>query len=170
MNNKKTVWESERISQTSGKIFSTIWSKMLSTSSAEELSGSLSWKKPFFQCLPNFALKILRLSPKSFSKVFKTAFQLSGGKLWGLIQKKDVILANSENWANFFLDFSLTFSGSLSKLREKHRWKKSFFLKKAVFFRSFPTIYQKFQDLPPIFFNGLSNVPFQCPDELCLAN
>ena len=61
--NKKTVWDSERISQTSGKIFSTIWSKMLSRSSAEKLSGIFSWKKSFFHCFPNFALTIFRLSP-----------------------------------------------------------------------------------------------------------
>ena len=123
--NKQIVWEIERFSQTSGKIFSTIWSKMLSRSSAEELSGSFSWKKSFFHCLPNIALKILRLSPKSFTRIVKTTFQLSGGKLWGLIQKKDVILANSENWANFFLEFSQTFSSRLSKLLHSSRSEKN---------------------------------------------
>ena len=82
---------------------------------------------------------------------------MSGGKLWGLFQTKDVILANSENWANFFLEFSLTFSSSLSKLlhssrSEKNTVEKNFFWKKLIFCRSFQTFYQNFQDLLPFFF------------------
>ena len=82
---------------------------------------------------------------------------MSGGKLWGLFQTKDVFLANSNYWANIFLEFSLKFLFSLSKLlhsrrSEKHRWKSPFFWKKLIFFRSFPPFYQKFRDLPPTFF------------------
>ena len=83
---------------------------------------------------------------------------MSGGKLWGLFQTKDVIFANSKNWANFFLEFSLTFSSSLSKLLHSSRSEKNivekilFFWKKLIFFRSFPTFYQKFQDLSTNFF------------------
>ena len=81
---------------------------------------------------------------------------MSGGKLWGLFQTKDVILANSENWANIFLEFSLKFLFSLSKLlhssrSEKNIVEKVFFFEKTHFFRSFPAFYQKFQDLPPFF-------------------
>ena len=82
---------------------------------------------------------------------------MSGGKLWGLFQTKDVILANSKNWANFFLEFSLKFSSSLSKLlhsrrSEKNIVERSLFFEKTRFFRSFPTFYQNFQDFPPTFF------------------
>ena len=82
---------------------------------------------------------------------------MSGGKLWGLFLTKDVILANSENWANFFLEFLLKFLFSLSKLLHSRRSEKNivenvFFLKKLIFFRSFPPFYQNFQDVPPIFF------------------
>ena len=83
---------------------------------------------------------------------------MSGGKLWGLFLTKDVILANSENWANFFLEFSLKFLFSLSKLLHSRRSEKNivekvlFFWKNSFFFRSFPPFYQNFQDLPPIFF------------------
>ena len=82
---------------------------------------------------------------------------MSGGKLWGFFLSKDVILANSKNWANFFLEFSLRFLFSLSKLlhsrrSEKNIVEKVLFLKKPIFFRSFPPFYQNFQDLPPIFF------------------
>ena len=82
---------------------------------------------------------------------------MSGGKLWGLFQTKDVIFANSENWANFLVEFSLKFLFSLSKLlhssrSEKNIVQKDLFFEKTHFFRSFPPFYQNFQDLPPIFF------------------
>ena len=83
---------------------------------------------------------------------------MSGGKVWGLFQTKDVILTDSENWANFFLEFSLTFSSSLSKLLHSSRSekniveKKFFFEKKLIFCRSIQTFYQNFQDLLPFFF------------------
>ena len=82
---------------------------------------------------------------------------MPGGELWGLSQKKDVILPNSENWAKFYLEFSLTCSSSLSKLLHSRRSEKNIvedilFFEKTLFFRSFPTFYQKFQDLPPTFF------------------
>ena len=64
---------------------------------------------------------------------------------------------NSENWANFFLEISQTFSSSLSKLLHSSRSEKNIaenilFFEKTHFFRSFPTFYQNFQDLLPIFF------------------
>ena len=104
------------------------------------------------RCVENF-----QTFAKSFSRVVKTAFLMSGGKLWGLFQTKDVILANSENWANFFLEFSLKFLFSLSKLLHSRRSEKNIvenglFFEKTHFFRSFPSFYQNFQDLPPIFF------------------
>ena len=83
---------------------------------------------------------------------------MSGGKLWGLFQTKDVILANSKNWAKFNLEFSLTFSSSLSKLLHSSRSEKNivekilFFWKNLNFCRSFQTFYQNFQDLLPFFF------------------
>ena len=83
---------------------------------------------------------------------------MSGGKLWGLFQTKDVILAKSKNWANFFPEFSLTFPSSLSKLLHSSRSEKNivekilFFWKKLIFCRSFQTYYQKFQDLLPFLF------------------
>ena len=83
---------------------------------------------------------------------------MSGGKLWGLFQTKDVILANSKKWANFFLEFLLKFLFSLSKLLHSRRSEKNIvekficFLKKLIFFRSVPPFYRKFQDLPPTFF------------------
>ena len=82
---------------------------------------------------------------------------MSGGKLWGLFQTKDAILAYSKYWANFFLEFSLTFSSSLSKLLNSGRTEKNIvenilFFWKNSFFLSSPTFYQKFQDFPPTFF------------------
>ena len=83
---------------------------------------------------------------------------MSGGKLWGLFQTKDVIFANSEKWGNFLVEFSPKFPFSLSKLLHFSRSEKNivqkdlFFLKKLIFFRPFPPFYQNFQDLPPIFF------------------
>ena len=82
---------------------------------------------------------------------------MSGGKLWGFFLTKDVILANSDNWANFFLQFSLKFLFSLSKLlhsrrSEKNTVEKALFFEKTHFFQSFPPVYRNFQDLPPTFF------------------
>ena len=82
---------------------------------------------------------------------------MSGGKLWGLFQTKYVILANSENWANFFLEFSLTFSSSLSKVlhsspSEKNIIEKIFFLKKTHFLSIISNILSKLSGPSTIFF------------------
>ena len=112
---------------------------------------------------------------QSFIRVVKTAFQMSGGKLWELFQKKDVILANSEKWANFFLEFSLKFLQFVKLLHssrsEKNNFEKvPFFSKKTFFFDHFQHFIKNFRTFHQLFSSGLSNVPFQCPDELCLAN
>ena len=112
---------------------------------------------------------------KSFSRVVKTAFQMSGGKLWGLFLTKDFILANSENWANFFLEFSLKFLFSLSKLlhsrrSEKNIVEKVLFFEKLIFFDHFHHFIKIFRTFHQFFSSRLSNVSFQCPDKLCLGN
>ena len=90
---------------------------------------------------------------------------MSGGKLWGLFQTKDVLLGNSENWANFFLEFSQYILLSLSKLLHFRRSEKNIsenflYFEKFHFLRSFPTFYQKFQDFPPIFFIRVVKLAF----------
>ena len=55
--NKQIVWEIERFSQTSDKIFSTIWSKLHSRSPAEKLSGNLSWKKILLPLSPKLCVE-----------------------------------------------------------------------------------------------------------------
>ena len=70
--NKFRKWK--RISQTSGKTYRKSGQNCNLNSPAEKLSGNCSWKNSFFHCFPNFALKIFRLSPTSFSRVVKTAF------------------------------------------------------------------------------------------------
>ena len=155
--NKQTIWESERISQTSGKIFSTIWSKLHSRSPAENCQELFLEKNP-----SSIVSRTLRWRFLDFRQKFQQGCQncvlAVRRKIVGIVpEKKEVNLANSENGANFFLEISVKFSSNLSKLLnssrlEKNIVEKTLFFEKPHFFRSFPTFYQKFQDLPPIFF------------------
>ena len=83
---------------------------------------------------------------------------MSGGKLWGLFLTKDVILANSENWANYFLEFSLKFLFSLSKLLHSRRSEKNmvekvlFFWKNSFFFDHFHHFIKTFRTFHQVFF------------------
>ena len=87
-------------------------------------------------------------------------------KIVGIVpEKREVNLANSENGANFFLENSVKFSSNLSKLLhssrlEKNIFENTLFFEKPLFFRSFPTFYQKFQDLPPTFFIRVVKLAF----------
>ena len=102
---------------------------------------------------------------QSFIMVVKTAFQMFGGKLWGLFQTKDVILAKSEKWANFFLEFSLSFF-SLSKLlhssrSEKNNVEKGLFFQKTCFFSIISNILSEISGPSTNFFHqGCQTCPF----------
>ena len=154
--NKKTVWDSERISQTSGKIFSTIWSNCileplrkkcqeicLEKNPSSVVSRTLRWKfldfrQNFHQvcqnCVSDVRRKTVRIVPdkrryscnfRKMSKLFPRIF----AKVSSVCQNCCFLAA-----------------------QRKTTLKKFFFSKKLVLFRSFPTFYQKFQDLPPTFF------------------
>ena len=133
-------------------------------------------KKILHPLFPELCVENFWTFAKSFSRVVKTAFQMSGGKLRRMFQTKDVILANSEKWANFFLEFLLKFFFSLSKLLHSRRSEKNivekflFFWKNSFFFDHFHHFLENFRTFHQLFSSGLSNVPFQCPDELCLGN
>ena len=154
--NKKTVWDSERISQTSGKIFSTIWSNCildplrkkcqeicLEKNPSSIVSRTLRWKfldfrQKFHQgcqnCVSDVRRKFVRIVPdkrrysckfRKMSKLFPRIF----AKVSSVCQNCCILAA-----------------------QRKTTLKKFFYSKKTRFFRSFPTFYQKFQDLPPSFF------------------
>ena len=105
--------------------------------------------------------RTLRWKFLDFRQKFQQGCQNCVSDVWRktvrIIPDKSVIFANSENWANFLLEFSLKFLFSLSKLLHSSRSEKNIvenglFFEKTHFFRSFPSFYQNFQDLPPIFF------------------
>ena len=173
--NKKPVWVSERISQTSGKIFSTIWSNCildplrkkcqeicLEKNPSSVVSRNLRWKfldfrQKFHQCCQNRVSddrrKTVRIVPDKrrysckFRKMTKL-FSRSSAKVSSVCQNCCILAAQRKTTLKKFL----------------------FFQKTRFFFRSFPTFYQNFRTFHQLFSSGLSNVPFQCPDELCLAN
>ena len=104
---------------------------------------------------------------------FRQKFQQGCQNCVSDVRRKTVrIVPDKRRYSCHFRKMSQFFSRIIAKvssvcqnccilaLREKHRWKSSFFLQKLIFYQSFPTFYQKFQDLQPTFFIRVVKLAF----------
>ena len=119
--------------------------------------------------------RVLDFCQKNSAGLSKLPFSCPEENCENCSRKKTLFLQIPKIEQTFFENFRQRFPAVCQNCcilgaQRKTTLKKFFFSKNSFFFDHFQQFIKNFRTFHQLLSSGLSNVPFQCPDELCLAN